>query len=56
MRERDERHAEVIRRSMGTVNDLLAKHVPADRILAAQAEAREWIDATLEQVADEVKR
>lgn len=55
VRARDERHAEVFRRRLEQVNDLLAAHVPADQIITAQAAAREWINQTLEQVSAEVK-
>ncbi len=56
VRARDERHAEVFRRALETANDLMAKHVPADRILAAQEGVREWIATTLEQVSEAVKQ
>lgn len=54
VRARDEAKALIFRRALNSVPDLLAKWVAPDKILAAQAEAREWADETLRRVADEV--
>lgn len=51
VRTRDERLALAVKSGLSNVNQLLTAHVPADRLLDAQKSAREWIEATLTQVA-----
>lgn len=55
VRERDERHTSAFRAALLSFPDLLREWVPADKILAAQAAAREWVDRQLETVANQVK-
>lgn len=55
VRLRDESHASAFKEGLSTVNELLAKHVPADKLLAAQKEARNWIDGILERVANAIE-
>jgi hypothetical protein len=56
VRTRDERKAEIFRSALLGAVDLAAKWVPADRIIVAQADFREWVEATLEKVAAEVRQ
>jgi hypothetical protein len=53
--ERDEIHNAAIKEALATVTDLIAKHVPPERITAAQAEARAWADGVLTAVADAIE-
>lgn len=53
-RARDERAAQAFREGIQSINELLTRFVPADRLLEAQKAGREWTENVLTKVSDAI--